>query len=108
MGRAKEEAPVDEVEAVRNHQRGASRVHHYPEKKARKPGWQQPVQYAFGDVENKADRATARVARTLYDQQKIPYRVRAGLVPALAMCIYRTTERIPDSCAVSLDSSGRR
>ncbi len=46
------EAPVDEVEAVRNHQRGASRVHHYPEKKARKPGWQQPAQYAFSGVEN--------------------------------------------------------
>ena len=31
-----EEAPVDEVEAVRISQRGASRVRHYPEKIAHK------------------------------------------------------------------------
>ena len=32
-----EEAPVDEVEAVRISQREASRVHHYPDKMAHKP-----------------------------------------------------------------------
>ena len=45
-----EEATVDEEEAVRISQRGASRVGHDPEKKAYKDGWQQPGQTAFSDV----------------------------------------------------------
>ena len=60
MGRAIGGGTVDEVEAIRIRQRGASRVCHYPEKITDKTRWQRLAQYVVSDVENKADRVNAR------------------------------------------------